>query len=108
MVTPPLPHYTFMAWCSVKAQGQLYLYLLFTVHALRCALCLQVWSLAIPVTAPLTKVRQVFTFLLAATLLAGKHDRERQLGRPRRRMKDNIGLDIRETGREIVDSIHLA
>jgi hypothetical protein len=24
---PPLPHYAFMAWCSVKAQGQLYLYL---------------------------------------------------------------------------------
>jgi hypothetical protein len=25
---PPLPHYTFMAWCSVKkAQRQLYLYL---------------------------------------------------------------------------------
>jgi hypothetical protein len=24
---PPLPHYVFMAWCSAKAQGQLYLYL---------------------------------------------------------------------------------
>jgi hypothetical protein len=23
---PPQPHYAFMAWCSVKAQGQLYLY----------------------------------------------------------------------------------
>jgi hypothetical protein len=23
----PLPQYTFMAWCLVKAQGQLYLYL---------------------------------------------------------------------------------
>jgi hypothetical protein len=23
---PPLPRYAFMAWCSVKAQGQLYLY----------------------------------------------------------------------------------
>jgi hypothetical protein len=22
--TPPLPQYAFMAWCSVKAQGQLY------------------------------------------------------------------------------------
>jgi len=22
----PLPQYAFMAWCSVKAQGQLYLY----------------------------------------------------------------------------------
>jgi len=26
-VTPPLPQYAFMEWCSVKAQGQLYLYL---------------------------------------------------------------------------------
>jgi hypothetical protein len=25
---PPLPQYAFMAWCLVKAQGQLYLYLL--------------------------------------------------------------------------------
>jgi len=24
---PSLPRYAFMAWCSVKAQGQLYLYL---------------------------------------------------------------------------------
>jgi hypothetical protein len=26
---PLLPQYAFMAWCSVKAQGQLYLYLLY-------------------------------------------------------------------------------
>jgi hypothetical protein len=24
---PPLPQYGFMAWCSVKAQGQIYFYL---------------------------------------------------------------------------------
>jgi hypothetical protein len=24
---PPIPHYTFMAWGLVKAQGQLYIYL---------------------------------------------------------------------------------
>jgi hypothetical protein len=24
--TNPFPQYTFMAWCSVKAQGQLYLF----------------------------------------------------------------------------------
>jgi hypothetical protein len=24
--TPPLPQYAYMAWCSAKAQGQLYLY----------------------------------------------------------------------------------
>jgi len=27
-VIHPIPPYTFMAWCAVKAQGQLYLYLL--------------------------------------------------------------------------------
>jgi hypothetical protein len=34
---PPLPHYAFMAWCSVKAQGQLYLlsYLTTTISAVR-------------------------------------------------------------------------
>jgi hypothetical protein len=26
---PPLPQYAFMAWCSAKAQGQLYLYFFF-------------------------------------------------------------------------------
>jgi hypothetical protein len=26
-VIPPLPQYAFMAWCLLKAQGQLYLYL---------------------------------------------------------------------------------
>jgi hypothetical protein len=29
---PPLPQYAFMAWCSVKAQGQLYLYLYLYYH----------------------------------------------------------------------------
>jgi len=28
---PPLLQYAFMAWCSVKAQGQLYLYLTGTI-----------------------------------------------------------------------------
>jgi hypothetical protein len=27
----PLPQYAFMAWCSVKAQGHLYLYLLLAI-----------------------------------------------------------------------------
>jgi hypothetical protein len=26
---PPLPQFAFMAWCSVKAQGYLYLYLFY-------------------------------------------------------------------------------
>jgi len=29
---PPLSQYTFMAWCLVKAQGQLYLYFSLTQH----------------------------------------------------------------------------
>jgi hypothetical protein len=32
----PLPQYAFMAWCSVKAQGQLYLYLLPSVPSEKC------------------------------------------------------------------------
>jgi hypothetical protein len=31
----PLPHYAFMVWCSVKAQGQLHLYLLQGKHDLQ-------------------------------------------------------------------------
>jgi hypothetical protein len=31
-----------------------------------------------------------------------------QLGRPRRRWKDNIRMDFREVGREVVDWVHLA
>jgi len=32
---PPLPQYALMAWCSVEAQGQLYLYLYYLVNASR-------------------------------------------------------------------------
>jgi hypothetical protein len=32
---PPLPQYAFMAWCSVKAQGQLYFYLFNSAVLLR-------------------------------------------------------------------------
>jgi hypothetical protein len=38
---PPLPQYAFMAWCLVKAQGQLYL--CFTFILLYCA-CKRNWS----------------------------------------------------------------
>jgi len=31
----------------------------------------------------------------------------RALGRPRRRWKDNIRLDLREVGWEVIDSMHL-
>jgi hypothetical protein len=34
-VIPPLPQYAFMAWCSVKAQGQLYLYLYMNVNTVK-------------------------------------------------------------------------
>jgi hypothetical protein len=35
----PLPQYAFMAWCLVKAQGQLYLYLYFLFTELFVSLC---------------------------------------------------------------------
>jgi hypothetical protein len=37
---PPLPQYAFMAWCSVKAQGQLYLYL---YHIMKAYWRVEVW-----------------------------------------------------------------
>jgi len=44
----PLPQYVFMAWCSVKTQGQLYIYL--TIHGsiqgyAEANLCVIHWSL---------------------------------------------------------------
>jgi len=37
----------------------------------------------------------------------GKPEGKRPLGRPRGRWKDSIGLDLRDTGGECVDWIHL-
>jgi hypothetical protein len=33
---PPLSQYAFMAWCSVKAQGQFYLYILPLLTSYKC------------------------------------------------------------------------
>jgi hypothetical protein len=41
-------------------------------------------------------------------VLAGKLERKRPLGRPRRRWKDGIRMDLREIGWEGVDWIRLA
>jgi hypothetical protein len=41
-------------------------------------------------------------------ILVGKHKGKRAFGRPRRRWKDNIRMDVREIGWEGVDKIHLA
>jgi len=38
----------------------------------------------------------------------GKHGGKRPLGRPKRRWKGNIRMDLREKGCEVVDWIHLA
>jgi hypothetical protein len=40
--------------------------------------------------------------------LVGKPEEKRQLGRPRRRWEDNIGILLRERGWEDVDWIHVA
>jgi hypothetical protein len=40
-------------------------------------------------------------------ILVEKLERKRQLGRPRRRWEDNIRIDLREIGWEVVDWIHL-
>jgi hypothetical protein len=44
----------------------------------------------------------------AYKILVGKSEGKRPLGRPRRRWKDNIRMDIKEIGWEGVDWIHLA
>jgi hypothetical protein len=44
----------------------------------------------------------------AYKILVGKSERERPLVRPRRRWEDNIRMDLRETGWEGVDWMHLA
>jgi hypothetical protein len=62
---PPLPHYAFMAWCSVKAQEYM-------------------------------------------KYLVGKPEGKRSLGKPRRRLEDNIRMDVGKTGWEYVNWIHLA
>jgi hypothetical protein len=40
--------------------------------------------------------------------LVEKLEDERPLGRPRRRLEDNIRMDLKEIGWEVVDWIHLA
>jgi hypothetical protein len=42
------------------------------------------------------------------TILVGKPEGTRPLGRPRRRWEDNIKMDLRKRGLEGVDWIHLA
>jgi hypothetical protein len=41
-------------------------------------------------------------------ILVGKPEGKRPLGSPRRRWEDNIRIDVREIGWEVVDWIHLA
>jgi hypothetical protein len=41
------------------------------------------------------------------SILVGKPEEKRPLGRPRRRWEDNIIMDLREIGSEDVDWIHL-
>jgi hypothetical protein len=42
------------------------------------------------------------------TVLLGKHEKKRPLGRPRRRWEDNIKMNLQEMGREGMDWIGLA
>jgi len=39
---PPLPQYAIMVWCSVKAQGQLYFYLLLHKYQI-CKYIVDTW-----------------------------------------------------------------
>jgi hypothetical protein len=41
-------------------------------------------------------------------ILIGNPEEKRPLGRPRHRWEDNIGMNLREIGWEVVDWMHLA
>jgi hypothetical protein len=41
-------------------------------------------------------------------ILVGKPERKKQFGRPRRKWKHNVGMDIRKTEWEVVDWMQLA
>jgi hypothetical protein len=45
--------------------------------------------------------------MINADILVGKPEGKRPLGRPRCRRKENIRIDIRENGWEVVNWIHL-
>jgi hypothetical protein len=45
---------------------------------------------------------------ITAFNIFGKPEGNRPLGRPKRRWKDNIKMDVREIGWEVVDWIHMA
>jgi hypothetical protein len=61
---PPLPQYAFMAWCSVKAQGQLYLLLQKCLEKLRVSLVkLTLFLTEIRMEVSHTRVKH-FTILL--------------------------------------------
>jgi hypothetical protein len=74
---PPLPQHAFMAWCSVKAQGQLYLYLT-------------------------NQKAENLNIIKIHKTLVWKHDTELPLRRHRRTWEDNIKMDIEDTGYEWV------
>jgi hypothetical protein len=59
--------------------------------------------------ARLEKHKDSFTYTLSGdyTILVGKLERKRPVGRPRRRWEDNIRMDIREIGREGGDWVRL-
>jgi hypothetical protein len=46
--------------------------------------------------------------MINAYIFVGKPEGNRQLGRSRRRCEDNIRIDLREIGSEVVHWVHLA
>jgi len=44
----------------------------------------------------------------AYNILVGKPEGKRPFGRPRCRWEDNVRMDIRKTGSEVMDWIHVA
>jgi hypothetical protein len=58
-------------------------------------------------TCPLSVIRSIST-LYTRRVLVGKPEGKRSLGRPRRRLEDNINVDLQEVGRGRGDWLELA
>jgi hypothetical protein len=128
----PLPQYASMAWCSVKAQGQLSsfsriegtsrVYFIFSLNSnIGSSRKLHNDELHSPYSSPnivrVIKSRKMRWAGHVACMgegrgvykvLVGRLEGKRPLGRPRRRGEDNIKMDLREIGIDMANWIQLA
>jgi hypothetical protein len=86
------PQYAFMAWCLVKAQGQLYLF------------TKVMESREVRWVGHVAFMREM---IKASIVMIGESEGKRPLGRPRSRWEDIIRMYLKEIQWEIVDCIQV-